>query len=383
MHLRKTAFLSAVTACLALALLGCTRDVPSEKSDDVKPGLRTVNGVRVLTLVGTPEQMGRQHGELLGEDIRWVLKEIIGKRNLWDKDDHKRFLERIGVMEKFLDDSWRRELRALAKAARVDYTELVGLQLFGDVERAAYCSSFAVFGRSTRTGECIIGRNFDYFYEDVAKRASIIIDYHPTGGAHRFITVTWAGVINGWTLMNDAHVVTANNTAYSFGRDSLEGVSTCFMLRKIAERANSVEAGINIVKSTPRACATNLIIAGGKSPDAAVVEYDHERILIRRAKEDYILATNQFVELDGVQVAEPTFGRYAVLLKLIRDNYGKIDRSMNFAAAEGVPIASINLHSVMLYPKDLTFAVAMGEVPAFRGRWRRFRMGSGGIVSAE
>ena len=54
----------------------------------------------------------------------------------------------------------------------------------------------------------------------------------------RFVTVTWAGVINGWTLMNNAHPVTANNAACSFGQNLLEGVSTCFMLRKIAERAD-------------------------------------------------------------------------------------------------------------------------------------------------
>jgi hypothetical protein len=56
---------------------------------------------------------------------------------------------------------------------------------------------------------------------------------------------------------------------------------------------------------------------------------------------------------------------------------------MNFAAAEGVPIESINLHSALLFPKDLTFRAAMGQVPACRGNCPWFRMTPEGVVSAE
>ena len=138
-----------------------------------------------------------------------------------------------------------------------------------------------------------------------------------------------------------------------------------------------------MVQSSAQACATNLLIAGGTSPRAAVVEYDHERILVRRSKDDCILATNHFVELDGVEVDEPTTGRYGLLSRLIREHYGRIDRSMNFAGTEGVPIESISLHSVMLYPKDLSLSVAMGEVPAYRGAWRGLRMTPRGIEPVE
>ena len=393
MRAAKSSLFAVWTVVLFVVLTGCSRrppstpvthasTPPSPAASSPKLGLQTLNGVRILTLVGSPEEMGRQHGELLGDDVRFVLSDVLGSRVAGDDDSHRHFLEAVMVMETFLDDSWRRELHALADSAKVDYPELVALQLFGDVRRAQLCSSFAAFGHATASGECVVGRNFDYFYPDAAKRASIIIDYHPAQG-RRFMTVTWAGVINGWTLMNDAGLVTANNTAYSGGVNSLEGVSTCFMLRRIAERADSVQAAADLVRSTPRACATNLLIAGGSPPQAAVVEYDHDRILVRSSRDDYVLATNHFVELDGGSVEEPASGRYAILEKLIRDNYGRIDRSMNFAAADGVPISSINLHSVILFPRDLTFSVAMGQVPAHKGTWTSFRMTPAGIVSAD
>ncbi len=344
--------------------------------------LYEIDGVRVLTLVGTPEEMGRAHGELLGEDVRWVVETVVGPKISGDPSQREDFLKRVDAMEKFLKDDWRREMKALAGAAGVDYRELVALQLFGDVERAQMCSSFAVFGRATAGGECIVGRNFDYWYEEAAKRASVILDFHPAGG-RRFVSLSWAGVVNGWTLMNDAGVVTANNTAYGGGANSLEGVSTCFMLRKIAEEAATVDEGARIVERAPRACSTNLIIAGGNPPAAAVVEYDHDRVVVRRAKEDFILATNSFVRLGQEADDEPEWGRYVVLRGLIREHYGRIDRTMNFAGAEGVPIESINLHSALLFPKDLTFRVAMGTVPACRGEYKWFRMTPDGIVRGE
>ncbi len=344
--------------------------------------LETINGLRVLTLVGTPEEMGRRHGELLREDVRWVVENVVRESIAPDDESRRRFIGRVRVMEKFFKESWRRELRALADAARVDYWELVGLQLFGDVQRAPFCSSFAVFGRATASGECIVGRNFDYWYSAVATRASVIIDYHPND-AHRFVTLSWAGVINGWTLMNEHGIVTANNTAYSYGKNSLEGLSTCFMLRKVAEEASTVEEAVRLVQKTPRACSTNLIIAGGEPPAAVIVEYDHERILVRRARRDYVLATNSFVRLGQEEDDEPTYGRYAVLGGLIRSNYGKIDRTMNFAGAEGVPLTFINLHSALLFPKDLTFRAAMGHFPACHSRYRWFRMTPRAVVSAE
>jgi hypothetical protein len=359
--------------------VGCSKVVEPKPSASGESRLAIINGQRVLTLVGTPEEMGRAHGELLGDDVRWVIDTVIRKKAGSGADGDAGFIARVKVMEGYLSGPWKRELHALAEAARVDYRDLVALQLFGDVERAQLCSSFAVFGRATAAGECIVGRNFDYWYEEVAKRASIIIDYHPKGG-RRFVTLSWAGVINGWTLMNDRRLVTANNTAYGGGVNSLEGVSTCFMLRKVAEEAATVEEGIRIVERTPRACSTNLIIAGGDPAGAAVVEYDHERFVARRAVDDYVLATNSFVALDGQGDNAPQFGRYEVLRGLIRENYGKIDRTMNFAAAPGVPLEYINLHSALCFPRDLTFAVAMGQVPACRGEWRWFRMTRDGIV---
>ena len=407
--------------------------------------LYEVNGYPVLELSGTPEQMGEAHGRLLGETIRRVVADVLRPEE--DTGRYARIIQGTKVMERYQPEPYRRELKALAKAAGVDYMDMVALQLFGDAERGRapkeeqpdgragtvgsghsersevhppgresfsatipanpvqemphhvqddvvarffsqrdvhLCSNYAVFGPATKTGECIVGRNFDYWYESVARYASILIHYRPEKGKS-FVTVSWAGVINGWSLMNEDGLVAANNNAFS-GDESLAGVSTCFLQRLIIENAATVKEGIEIARKTPRAVGTVMLLAGGKPPDAVELEFDHGRLVARRAKNGYVIATNSFCALGYDDPPDPdalAFGRYARLLDLIKKNHGRIDRTMNFAAASGVAMTYINLHCATFFPSDRTFHVSMGKVPASAGPFRKFRMTEKGIVGAE
>jgi hypothetical protein len=242
------------------------------------------------------------------------------------------------------------------------------------------CTSFAVFGPATRNGELICGRNFDYWYETVNKYAALVIHYRPEKG-RSFVTVSWAGVINGWTLMNDAGLVAANNNGYG-ASESLEGISTCFLQRLVVENAATVDEALEIVKRGPRAVGTVLLLAGGKPPAAVEVEFDHASVAVRRAEGGWVAAANGFRALGLAKPLGPeenATGRYGTLSELIRKNHGAIDRTMNLAGAPGVPIESINLHSALLFPADLTLAVSMGKVPASMQPYRKLRMTAKGI----
>ncbi|MBI2300678.1 MAG: hypothetical protein HYU66_17355 [Armatimonadetes bacterium] len=344
--------------------------------------LLEVNGYRVLSVSGPPDELGRQHGRLLRDEVRRVVQEVIvDGEGAWGLE---RLLDGARVMEPHLPPEYRAELHALADAAEVDYLHLVALQLFGDVSRASsgYCTGFAAFGPATVNGECIIGRNMDYWDHGASRHAAILLHVKPDRG-HEFLTCSWAGIINGWTSLNARGVFCSNNSGY--GRhESLEGVSTCFMVRKVAQYAGSVAEGVRLVETTPRAVGTILVIAGGTPPDAAVVEYDHEQVAVRRAKDGWIAADNTFHALGREAPEEPLEGsRAGNLGALIREHYGRIDRSHNFAAAQGVPIRSINLHSALVFPADLSMYVSMGTVPAADQPYHGFRMTRDGVVGLD
>ncbi|MEW6356580.1 MAG: C45 family peptidase [Planctomycetota bacterium] len=366
----------------AVLIASCERTPPSrERTAGAGGRLETINGYLVLHIEGDPEAMGEQHGRLLKDKVKRVVADVIDSQTEYHPD----LLRGAMKMEPFLPEDFRRELRALADAAEVAYEKIVALQLFGDVNRASFCTFFAAFDEATRTGEPIIGRNMDYDDYGVSEYGAVLIHFKPKNGL-AFFTVSWAGVINGWTAMNEKGVVAANNTGYGTIENSMEGVSTCFMLRKVVQFADTVEKGIEIVKTTPRACGTILLIAGGHPPDAAAVEYDHKDLVVRRARGGVIVADNDFGLLHQKEPRKPdpqgTY-RYDVLWNLIEKDRGKIDRNMNLIGAEGVPIESMNVHSALLFPRDLRFRVAMGKIPAFKQPYRKFHMTPKGIVSDE
>jgi len=395
-------------ACLLLLALLSSAISAQEWTYPYPPSLSIRDGYKVLHLKGSPEDLGYQHAALAGDLVQRVLDDVIINDAAQDPDSRRELFAGAMVMERYLPELYRRELRALAEHAHVDYEALVALQLFGDVQRNQYCSSYAVYGPATTTGELIAGRNFDYWDNGASKYGALLIAYYPDEGIP-FVTVSWAGIINGWTLINACGLTVSNNTCYS-GKNSLEGISTCFMLRKIAQFAHNVEEGVEIIKNTPRACGTVILIAGGNPPNAAAVEFDHEEVAVRWGKDGWVAATNEFRTLynDAVNDNQPIgpevadapadlpadkaqadyqtayeyvweCSRYRTLKNLIRDNYGKIDRTMNFAAAPGVGMGYINLHSALLFPRDLIIEVSMGETPATAHRYRPFRFTPQGL----
>jgi hypothetical protein len=362
-----------------------------------------MNGYLVLHLQGTPEEMGRQHGLLCKREVQRMVKDLLLEGECASREQHARMVQGAMVMEKYLEPEFRRELRSLAEAAEVEYGDIVLAQLFGDVQRAQrsssggtrvrddsgmgvspmtdpwQCTSFAVFGPATRTGECIVGRNMDFWDHGVSSWGGVLIHYRPDRGLP-FVTTSWVGIINGWTAMNTAGIVSANNSSFDGKSDSFEGLSTCFMVRKVAQYAKTVDEGVEIVKSTPRACGTNLIVAGGNPPNAAMVEFDHQEVGVRYAQDGWVAADNSFQALYRTRSSYSYLGYRAERLKdLIEENYGKIDRTMNFASAEGVPLRSINLHSAMLFPGDLRFNVSMTQKPAADHWYRPFRLTPTGL----
>ena len=371
-----------------------------------------MNGYLVLHLRGTPAQMGRQHGLLLGSYVQRMIRDLILEGEADTPEEHARLRSGALVMDKYLEPEFRAELRALAETAEVDYGDLVLAQLFGDVQRALprrsysstswdtpsstysppgdepetdpwmQCTSFAVFGPATATGECIVGRNMDFWDQGVSSWGAVLIHYKPDRGIP-FVTTSWAGIVNGWTAMNAKGIVTANNTSFDGESDSLEGLSTCFMVRKVAQYASTVEEGVEIVKNTPRAGGTTHPSAGGAPPDAAIVEYDHENVAVRWAENGAVWASNSFKKLYQEETSESSYysysSRFDRLEELIEENHGRIDRTMNFASAEGVPMRYINLHSALLFTQNLRFNVSMSLKPAADHWYRPFRLTPDGI----
>ena len=347
---------------------------------------RLNSGLALLTVRGNAEERGTAHGKLLGAEIRALVKSV--KRFL--EPNVAPCLDGAKIMKKHLDDALKAELKACAKAAEVEADELLLAQLFGDVNRAkgfkSLCSSFCAFGPATQGGRPLVGRNFDYGGHGLEGGLPLVLqELHAEGKDERdFITIGYAGILNGWTAMNVDGLCASNNTLFG-GEDSLEGLSTCFLLRKIVEHGKTVEDGVAIVEQTARACTTGMLVAGRNRKgdwDARFVEFDHRSTALVEPRNGVLLATNTRQKLTLKEEGpreEPACGRFQALKRYLGERAGTLnfeDPAQNPVAAPNVYM-QMNLHCALLDPLAQRFrlAVSPGDgKPAAEQPFREFQV---------
>ena len=415
----RSAIIRVIVVVLACAITACGRDKPASPSKQ-KPAasdrggvpvadkqtaapakrtapqtrppvahgrLQNINGYRVISVDGTPQQIGTAYGTLLRDIIPRVIKDMITDGIGKDAEAYQNILAGSLVMEANQPKDYLDELKAIAAAANVRYADLLLLQYFGDVRRgiegpgsSALCTSFAILPPWTRDGGCIVGRNFDYFDNGIGDYASLIAYYRPAGKIP-FASITWAGIANGWTLINQKGIVVSNNTCFS-DNNSLRAISTCYLLRYVAERATTVQEGVELIRTANRCCGTSVLVASGNPPDAAIVEFDAGNLAVLTPEAGFVGAGNGY-QLLYQEGRQPYWGRIGEAYNQAQFNKGRVDLDCNIAGAEGVPIVSMNLHSAMIDPTNLRFRVAMGRIPACKLPYRGFKLTEKGVEADE
>ena len=342
----------------------------------------------ILTVRGTASERGEAHGRLLGAEVAILVASVRKNLSRDGAPNYKKCVDGARTMAAFVDPDVVTELKACAAAAKVDADELMLAQLFGDVNRAnaSSCSAFAAFGEATTGGKLLVGRNFDYAGNGLEGGVPLILQEIPTGegAGHSFVTLGYAGILNGWTAMNTDGLCASNNTLYG-GKDSLEGMSTCFMLRHIVEYASTVEQGVELIQKSKRACTTGMMVAGKNAAgawDARFVEYDSKNVAVVEPVHGIVQATNRrqklvFGDEKPDSLTPMTCARYETMKKHLDEWKG----TLSFEAKERNPTADkhvymgINLHSALLDPagQRIRAAFATGDgAPAGEKVFRDF-----------
>jgi len=356
----------------------------------------------ILTVRGSAEARGTAHGQLLREEVGRLVKSVRAHlkpdNSSAAENTFQQLLDGARRMKQYLDADVIVELEACAKASGVNADELLLAQLFGDVNRAlkltSFCTVFAAFGPATSDGGLLIGRNFDYSGKGLDGGVPLILQEIPTGpdAGRPFVTIGYAGILNGWTALNADGLFASNNTLF-YGKDSLDGIATCFLLRKIVERARNVEDGVALIEKGPRACTTGMLVAGKNkagSWDARFVEFDSEKTAIVEPQAGRVLSSNscQKLSVGGyIASAEPNCSRWKSL-KEILEGGGPLnwaDTQRNPIAAKGVYLG-INLHCAYLNVPAQRFrlAVSPGDgTPAATHAFREFQIEADRVVEVQ
>jgi hypothetical protein len=330
---------------LALLSLGCTPDTDTADSaidEGLHGRVSAVDGVEVLQLWGTREEMGYAEGALYCDQMPDLLRDYVLEYLVADYGVPYSLVLALVDNAITLPPGDERELQAMwaageehcteeqlwiesehlepeAEGARaVTYTDLVAANVLADWG----CSSFSAWGAATATGETIHGRNFDWAIDPggrfLEQHVLKVYDSEDEGGA-RFASLTTPGLVGCITCFTEEGVgLTMHNIWEAEEATQATGIHPRMLAARGAitatwqadEPVASAEAAL---EAAPQRAGNNLHLSfptgRGDGGGAVIFEfdgnYDHPdgQVTVRRpgfdeaiTSDEAIACTNHYLE---------------------------------------------------------------------------------------
>jgi predicted choloylglycine hydrolase len=343
-------------------------DYPLPKEGRAGKGrLELVEGIPVLHLAGTPEEMGRQHGRLLGDQTA-ALRDAYLERFFEGAVERNAALVFGLTLVRYMPEDYVAEIKGFAETSGMGQPSVVFANTFTDSFRAAFCSVVIASGEATRDGRLLFGRNLDFPRLGILDKATVVVVYHHSRRGRRpFVAVGWPGVVGVMSGMNDAGLCVA--TLVSVSQKGVKpGMPYAMMHRQILEECATPQEALELVKRTQRTSANNLAVAApGIEP--LLIEYTPEKVAVRRAVQGVLLATNHFRSPELVGERLPSCERFATLERQAAAARGRLDgeslKKMLHAANQG----EMTLQAMVFEPAARRLQLATGAAPATSGKY--------------
>ncbi len=245
-------------------------------------------GLRIAYLAGSPYELGRQHGELLREEVRASVGTVLGYFRGYLK------LPLLGpwAASQWLGWAWRQakpfvprdsleELRGVADGSGVPLRDLYELHAIPD--RTYACSGFAAWGPMTADGRLIHTRNLDWNIHAGIQEYATVFVMQPAG-KHAVIGIGWAGFIGVLSGLNDAQLSIGQIGAETADA-TYQGEPMVFLMRRVLEEAETLDEAIEIIRQARRTVGVNYLVADAKAKRAVAIETTRDRAQVFEAND--------------------------------------------------------------------------------------------------
>ncbi len=321
--------------------------------------LERVGTMLVLHVKGTPEEMGRQQGVLLKDDINAMVRTI-----------QERAKEKLGVATDvgfaLFDKVWKeqqactpkrysQEIEALAKGCGLPFQLMRSVNT---IPEFFHCSGFAVFGGATTDGALYHGRILDYGVDMGYQDHAVVVIAEPKGFVP-FVNVSFAGFVGSVTGMNLKGI--GFGEMGGNGQGKWDGTPMAFLMRRGMEESKTLADARAIFTNSKRTCEYYYVLSDAKIPSALGVAATPEKIEFVGPNEAYG-PVNVPIK-DAVVISGGD--RYTLLTQRIKDNWGKLDATACRELMRRPVSMTSNLHSVLMAPKTaelwVAYATTTGE----------------------
>lgn len=259
------------------------------------------NGINVISLYGSWEEMGRQWGALTRENIGRIL-EFIDSRTAKSKEA---FVQKADELFSHYPDYLKYFLEAAVDTSGYNLQQLKEANCVEWGEPTFNCSGIACWGDYS-TGSLVYGRNYDAVsYASICDTLTVTV-FHPSDGPQAFATIGYAGELYCINGFNESGIfVELNNGMPTTGFDINFDISlsTTELMRLIAN-ARTMDDVDGFFRTTQS--AAGFLIGVADSGSARCYEWYSDRAYRSddSTPEGLMVMTNHFVNRNW-EFAEP------------------------------------------------------------------------------
>lgn len=314
------------------------------------------DGTRVLFLVGSPEEMGRQHGTLLKKEVRQIVDRILYGIGVGSSFEKGRWFfgeieEAVRRSTPFVDPRHLAEMDALAAAAGVEPEEIRLANFFPEL---FHCSGFALSGQATQGGKLYHGRVLDYLRGVGLEEHATVIVSRPDQG-HAWVNISYAAFTGSVTAMNDQQLCLGEMGGR--GEGAWDGKPMAQLVREVMERSSTLDEALDLMRRTPRTCEYYYVLSDAKT---------HRAVGIRATPEAFeVVAAGQSHPQLPTPVPDTVLlssgSRYQELVKRVQGGFGQFDAPAAIQLMSRPVCMTSNIHSVLFAPDTLDFWVANAD----------------------
>ncbi|RUL83413.1 C45 family autoproteolytic acyltransferase/hydolase [Tautonia sociabilis] len=314
------------------------------------------DGQRVLHVSGSAYAMGYQHGRLLQEEIRELVRFLLDEKagdlkiDLGGlKIDPKAVIRSVAEgQRRFIPERYFDELRGVADGSGVPLEDIVTCNFIPEL---FHCSGFALAGSATKEGTLLHGRVLDYGTDWRLQEFATLVVARPEGLVP-FVNVTYAGFIGSVTGMNAERISIGEMGGRGLGHWA--GVPMAVLVRRALEEAASLEEAVAIFRESPRTCEYYYVIADGESGQAVGMEASWHAFATVAMGESH----PRLPEAVPDAVILSTGNRYKELVRRVREGFGTFDACSALRLMDRPVAMESNLHNALFEPETTRFWVA-------------------------